>query len=158
MRPLYPRVRSALWLMALAVAGASAPAVADSKRAGSDARAVFEREVATCNARPPGAERANCLREAHAAHDAARRGDPATPPAGGDAAQTAANALKRCEALPESHRKDCVARMQGQGTTRGSVGEGGIYRELVTPVPAPAPAADPPAVDGPTPKPVVPAK
>jgi hypothetical protein len=42
------------------------------------------------------------------------------------------NALKRCEPLPEQDRKDCLARMQGQGTTSGSVAGGGIYRELVT--------------------------
>lgn len=44
----------------------------------------------------------------------------------------ARNALKRCEPLSEPDRTDCVARMQGQGTTSGSVASGGIYRELVT--------------------------
>ena len=61
------------------------------------------------------------------------------------------NALKRCVPLPDAERKDCVARMQGQGTISGSVEGGGIYRELVTrevavpavavpPEPAPPPA------------------
>ena len=47
-------------------------------------------------------------------------------------AQLMRNALKRCEALREPDRQDCVLRMQGQGTTTGSVAGGGIYRELVT--------------------------
>ena len=44
----------------------------------------------------------------------------------------ARNALKRCEPLPEPDRSGCVARIQGNGTTSGSVAGGGISRELVT--------------------------
>jgi len=33
--------------------------------------------------------------------------------------------------LPSGERDACLARMQGQGVARGSVAEGGIYRELV---------------------------
>ena len=53
----------------------------------------------------------------------------------------ARNALKRCEPLSEPDRGDCVARMQGGGTTSGSVAGGGIYRELVTREPSVAPAS-----------------
>lgn len=69
-----------------------------------------------------------CLREAGAALVEARRG--ALPD--DTAARFEANRIQRCEPLPEAMQRDCVARMQGGGTIRGSVAEGGIYRELVT--------------------------
>jgi hypothetical protein len=49
-----------------------------------------------------------------------------------DPAQYLRNALVRCESLKGDDRQDCVSRIQGQGTTTGSVEAGGIYRELVT--------------------------
>jgi len=61
-----------------------------------------------------------------------------------DPGRYARNALKRCEPLNEPDRSDCVARINGQGTTSGSVAAGGIYRELVTrevAAPASAPAS-----------------
>ena len=128
------RLRTRSALLALAAAAASAVAIGAGEPATAQARAVFERELAVCHGKPSNEDRANCLREANAAYAEARRGrSTATDPA-----QLAANALKRCDALPEADRKDCVARMQGQGTIRGSVAEGGIYRELVTRVPGPA--------------------
>ena len=57
-----------------------------------------------------------------------------------DPGRYARNALERCKALPEPDRNDCVLRMQGRGTTSGSVEGGGIYRELVTIIPGEAPA------------------
>jgi len=137
-RSVYPL--RACWAL-LALAAACAPALGADKPATAEARAVYERELAVCNSNASNQDRATCLREAHAAYAEARRGALT-----GDAAQGAANALKRCDALPDADRKDCVARMQGQGTTRGSVAEGGIYRELVTrevgtPASAPASAA-----------------
>lgn len=118
----------ARWML-LAVAGAAACAAAQGagKSAAADARAVYERELASCQSKPSNDDRATCRREADAAHAEARRGGSTVDPA-----QLAANALKRCDALPETDHKDCIARMQGRGTTRGSVAEGGIYRELVT--------------------------
>lgn len=53
------------------------------------------------------------------------------------------NALVRCDRLTGDDRSDCVARIQGQGTTRGSVESGGIYRELVTREVGVAPASVP---------------
>lgn len=52
-------------------------------------------------------------------------------------------ALQRCAPLPEPDRRDCVARIQGQGTKTGSVAAGGIYRELVTREVGPVPVAEP---------------
>lgn len=49
-----------------------------------------------------------------------------------DPAQYQRNAQVRCEGLSEEDKRLCVARMQGQGTTTGSVEGGGIYRELIT--------------------------
>jgi hypothetical protein len=127
-------------LLALAAAAASTVALGADKPAAAQSRAVFERELAVCRGKPSNEDRATCLREANAAYAEARRGNLTAA----DPAQLAANALRRCDALPEADRKDCVARMTGQGTTRGSVAEGGIYRELVTREPgiaASAPAA-----------------
>ena len=70
---------------------------------------------------------ATCMREAGAALAEAKRGG-----LGDGTAPYAANQTLRCDPLPEDQRKDCIARMQGQGTTSGSVAGGGIYRELVT--------------------------
>jgi hypothetical protein len=113
----------------------------------SDARARYEQERAVCLSGQSSQDRATCLREAGAAYaDAGKLG------ADESAAQQQRNATKRCDPLPEADRRDCLARMQGQGTTSGSVAAGGISRELVTRevggVPmaaAPAPAASAPA-------------
>jgi hypothetical protein len=69
-------------------------------------------------------DRAACLREAAAARAEARRGVL-------EGAQEAyeKNALARCEALPAGERDSCIRRVRGEGITRGSVSEGGIYRE-----------------------------
>jgi len=83
-------------------------------------------------------DRDDCLSDASTAR-AAR--EPATVDP--DPGRYARNALKRCEPLPQPERGDCLARMQGRGTTTGSVAGGGIYRELVTPEPAAEPAAAP---------------
>jgi len=69
-----------------------------------------------------------------------------------DPAQYQRNALVRCDRLVGDDRTDCVARIQGQGTTSGSVEAGGLYRELVTrSVGTPAPAAQPAPVAQPAP-------
>ena len=130
-------------LLALAAAAACASALGADKPAAGEARAIYERELAACNSGRSNQDRATCLREANAAYAEARRGAST-----GETAQINSNALKRCDALPEADRKDCVARMQGQGTTRGSAAEGGIYREIVTRevgTPASAPASAPAA-------------
>ena len=72
-------------------------------------------------------DRATCLQEAGAARDAANKGQLND----GDA-RYRRNAKVRCDALTGDEARDCLARMQGKGTTSGSAEAGGIYRETVT--------------------------
>jgi hypothetical protein len=131
-RSIY-RSRSMQWLSMSAMAWACAPTLAQGNSATSDASAVYQRERAACLSIASVDERATCLREAVAAQTQRRKG--ATP--ADDTAAFERNAQQRCDALPVDDRKDCVARMQGQGSTSGSVSGGGILREKVTVVPAP---------------------
>ncbi|MGE0804028.1 MAG: hypothetical protein AB7L76_00640 [Burkholderiaceae bacterium] len=107
-----------------AVGALTAPnAAAQSSR---DAQQRYQDERSACNVAPPYIDRAACLREAGAALQASRRGQLT------DSGNYEQNALMRCTPLPADERADCEARVRGQGTTRGSVAEGGIYRESVT--------------------------
>ncbi len=110
-----------------AAAASSSGAGRSSTTAPADARARHARESAACSRIAEHGARANCLSEASTRLAATQ------PPAPGESADVLRqNALRRCEALPDVERKDCIARMQGQGTTSGSVEGGGVYRELVT--------------------------
>lgn len=81
-------------------------------------------------------DRAACLRERGAAADEARRNGltSASPTTYDD------NALSRCQLQPMADRAACEARVKGSGmsSTEGSVLGGGVIRETVTPIPAPA--------------------
>jgi hypothetical protein len=120
-----PRPTPAL-LMLLAALGCSS-ALAAGKADTLDPKLRYQRESAACTTIKFFDDRANCLSEASTRYAG-------TQPSRADEHPDilARNALKRCEPLPEPERKDCVARMQGQGTTSGTVAGGGIYRELVT--------------------------
>ena len=125
-------------LLAAALAATTGTAMAATAGpAPSDAMSRYRQERAACLSGQTQQDRATCLREAGAALQEARRGSVESNPT------YAANALRRCEKLPEPDRADCVARMQGRGSVSGSVGGGGLYRELVTretlPPEAPAP-------------------
>lgn len=131
-----------LCLLASALAGTTALAAAPTKP--SDIQARYQRDSALCMSARYKGDRNECMSEASTARSMALP-SPFDP----DPGRYARNALKRCESLPESDRRDCIARMQGQGTTTGSVAGGGIYRELVTrepetAVPTPAEPAPPP--------------
>lgn len=123
-------------------------------------RAQYQRAAAVCLNSQYAGDRDECMSEATAAFDATQ-----PTPIETDPGRYARNALKRCEVLKGDDQKDCVARMQGQGTAQGSVAGGGIYRELVTietPPPVVMPAAVPmepaaavaPAMPVPVPAPV----
>lgn len=121
--------RAALTLLALAAAlaavAAASPAAAQASR---DAQQRYQEERAACNSAPAYIDRAACMREAGAALQATRRGQLGDAPS----VNYEQNALMRCNPLPPDERADCEARVRGQGTARGSVAEGGIYRESVT--------------------------
>jgi hypothetical protein len=97
----------------------------------SDAQATYQRDRAACMRGASNQDRATCLKEAGAALQEAKREALDTNTEQG---QFEANRLRRCDNQPARDRDDCVRRMNGEGTTRGSVQSGGIYRELVTPV------------------------
>lgn len=110
-------------------AAAIAPGGA-SAQAGSDAETRYQQERALCESGLSPQDRAACLREAAAARAEARRGQLGN--GSGDAARHLENALARCKPLPPEDRADCEYRMRGGGAMRGSVEEGGIYRETIT--------------------------
>jgi hypothetical protein len=129
-----------LWaLVLLAVASSAAPALAaGASSAAAKSEARYQRDAAVCLGPRYAGDKDECLSEA----STARAGrEPVTIDL--DPERYARNALKRCEPLPETDRVDCIARMQGRGTTTGSVAGGGIYRELVTREAGGAPAAVP---------------
>lgn len=126
-----PLFAAAIWV-AIPTAFAAEPASSPSARQ-ADADAKYQRDRTLCLTGLTHQDRTACLREAAAARDEARRGrlaDEEGP------TQYLENALLRCRPLPADERADCEARVRGEGTVRGSVEAGGIYREKVTPVPA----------------------
>jgi hypothetical protein len=102
-------------------------AFAADKPAPLSTQARLQHDRAVCaRIRDQGA-RDECLSEASTLYAGTQPSNPTENPE-----QLMRNALRRCEPLREPDRHDCVLRMQGQGTTTGSVAAGGIYRELVT--------------------------
>jgi hypothetical protein len=133
--------RPTLAVLILGAVFASASALAAGKTDSADALARYQRERAVCMSGQSNQDQPTCLREAGAAYAQAKKGG-----LGDDPVQSKANASKRCERLPDADRRDCMARMDGQGTTSGSAAAGGIYRELVTrEAVAPGPASVAPA-------------
>jgi hypothetical protein len=96
-----------------------------------DAQARYQRDRAACMSGQTHQDRATCLREAGAALVEARRNGLTDT----NESQYVQNRLERCVPLPAADQEDCVRRMSGEGTVRGSVEEGGIYRELTRTVP-----------------------
>lgn len=143
-RPRPYRLKSIKCHAALAAcAVALGAALAGAAHANPDAKGLAEadaryrRDVAHCMTEVQTLTRANCLREADAAHAEARRGDLTVA----SEAERAANALKRCDALKGEDKAYCLQRMRGAGVVSGSVADGGVYREFKQLVPASAPAA-----------------
>lgn len=133
-------VRNVVQLFGLALFALSAAAAAADDDAKSAIEARYQRERAACDSGPPSVDRTACLRDAAAARDEARRGLLNGARNGYDQ-----NALARCEALPPEERDNCRRRARGEGETRGSVSEGGVfreYRELTIEEPAPSNGKD----------------
>jgi hypothetical protein len=121
--------KGSTWALCLLAASTlvSAPALAGPEAKLSDIQARYRRDSAFCMSARYQGDRDECLSEASTARSMALPPEPDPDPG-----RYARNALKRCEPLPEPERRDCVLRMQGQGSISGSVAGGGIYRELVT--------------------------
>ena len=114
------RLRRPAWLgLLLVVALAPTAVLANSKDDDAALRVRYDREREICTSGRSNQDRATCLREANAAFAQARKGD-----LNDGAAPYTRNATVRCEALRGDDRQDCVARMNGEGTTTGSVAAG----------------------------------
>lgn len=128
-----PGARHALAAVVLCAASAlpaASTAIAAGPDGAPDVQARYRQDRERCERIESAADRATCLREAAAARAEARRGRLAN--GADDPIRYLENALRRCEPLPPEDRADCEYRVRGGGTTRGSVEEGGIYRETVT--------------------------
>lgn len=119
--------RSAWVLTLLATTMGASPSLAADKSAAAKSEALYQRDAAVCLSKRYTGDKNECMSDASTAR--ASREPQTTDP---DPGRFARNAIKRCEPLQEPDRSDCLARIQGQGTTSGSVAGGGIYRELVT--------------------------
>ncbi len=87
----------------------------------------YHAERAECQRISNAESRQACLREAGAALQASRNNQLTTP----SAAEKQANALQRCDRLPEERRALCLALHKSDETrVRGSVEGGGVFREL----------------------------
>lgn len=142
---------AALTLAALAAAvltanlPAQAATASPAATSSSAARAKYARDTARCRTLPvQSTERANCLSEASTAFAQTQPDKPSEAPN-----ILVANAMRRCDPLPEPDKRDCLVRMQGGGTISGSVASGGILRELKTREVILDPAALPPTAAGP---------
>jgi hypothetical protein len=131
------RSRLTPWLLGSVLLGTGAMAAAPDPR--QAAQTQYQQARAQCLGGQSHQDQATCLKEAAAALAEARRGTLDD----GTMADHQRNARSRCEPLPAEQREACLARMQGQGRTEGSVAGGGIYRELVVPQTSPTAASTP---------------
>jgi hypothetical protein len=120
-------LRAHLALPALLAVLLSSAAFAAPRAASNDPKVTYQRERAACAAVRPADAHDNCLSEASTRYAATQ---PPVPEERADILKR--NALLRCDVLRGDDRQDCIARIEGKGSTSGSVASGGIYRELVT--------------------------
>ena len=98
---------------------------------GIDATGNTASEIAACNNGSSPQSMDTCLTEARNASAERRAGQ-----ANSGSAPFDANAMQRCDALQGDDKLACQARIAGAGTTQGSVGGGGVIREIEVVVPA----------------------
>ena len=120
--------RIALISGGILIAAGSAMAADGDRQSGTGSAIAQERQ--NCVDGKTNQDRATCLREAGAARQESQRGNLR------DSGDYSSNASKRCDTLPPEQKADCERRTMGEGSVSGSVGSGGVVRELVTPVPA----------------------
>jgi hypothetical protein len=114
-----------------ALIAATSAAAAGASANMSEAQARYQQDRAACMSGATNQDRATCLREAGAALVEARRNGLTSS----SDSQYVQNRMDRCVPLPAADQEDCVRRMNGEGIVKGSVEEGGIYRELRRTVP-----------------------
>jgi hypothetical protein len=138
---------------ALAGAFATTSAFAAEPVAANDAKALYLKEKAACEAGNTTQDKATCLKEAGAALDQKKKGKL------DNSGSPVANATDRCNALPAKDRADCVARIVGPAgpnqrvTTSGSVEGGGMIKETTTTTPGPVVVIQPAPAPTPAPAP-----
>ena len=126
------KIRQSIIAVIAALSATVAFGAESGRQPGSDA--PYQKDRAACMDGRTNQDRDTCLREAGAARQEAKRGQLTESPE-----RFEQNRFARCEKQPPQDREDCISRMNGEGTTSGSVESGGIYRELVRPVVAPKP-------------------
>lgn len=110
---------------ALLAGAALAPALAAKVSTAQDS--LYKKERAACLDGSTQQDRATCLKEAKAARAEARRDGLHNV----GATVQADNALLRCKAQPEgTDRSLCERMVRGEGTQTGTVGAGGVLKEL----------------------------
>jgi len=119
------------------LAGLPAALIAATPPAAMSPEAIYSRDRALCESGRSAQDRPTCLKEAGAALAEARRGQLKTA---GDA-QLLANAMARCQQVPVDDRAACETMARGGGQRSGSVAQGAVIKEVVTPIIPPASAA-----------------
>lgn len=112
----------------------------ESGTTGIDATGNAQSETVACNTGNTQQDRETCLNEVKNANAARNAGK--VDNAGG---QFEVNALSRCEVFSGNEKVTCIARMKSNGQAAGSVGGGGIIREIQTVVPpivSPSPSSE----------------
>ncbi len=135
-----PHTRLAARLLAAATVLLLQPLAWAAPPASVSAQSRYQQDRAACLDSSSQQDRSSCLREAGAVKAESIR----APAARDNTDDRARNALQRCKELPGDMRGPCERRVRGEGTVSGSVPAGGVLRELVIPVPAPAQAPLPP--------------
>ncbi|MDB5889575.1 MAG: hypothetical protein JWP47_406 [Polaromonas sp.] len=116
----------AIAFTALAAMG-SASAQVTPGATGIDATGNAQSEMAACNNGKTQQDRETCMREVRNANAEKRAGK-----LDGSSTRLDANAMQRCDALTGDDKIACRARVAGYGNTSGSVGSGGVIRQVET--------------------------
>lgn len=124
----HSRPLSYFGLVCVMAVGAASAQIATPGSTGIDNSGSYERERAACMSGATPQAQETCLREAANAQADKRKGDLQTQ--GQD--QLVANAMRRCDALGGEDHAACAARVLGYGNQSGSVGGGGVIREVET--------------------------
>jgi hypothetical protein len=118
-------------IAAVATASALLSPVALSAGPMLTAQQSHQQERAHCMSGKSQQDKNTCLKEAQAAYQESRRNALGSQ----SSAELSTNAMDRCKSQPASDRASCIDRINGSGSSEGSVKEGGIIRRTETKVP-----------------------